>query len=372
MDVIEFDFDDTLTAALLQLRRAVQGEPPIHAAARDATTAYLLSRAHPFFGRPGNRHRRFAIARGAGIAAHALAFVNAAMRDDAGAPVGAIGCFECQDDGDAARRVLDSASDWLRANAGVRRILAPLDFDIWHDHRLMTRGFAAPAFIGEPRNPAWYPGLLAGAGFRPYRRWDSVEVPGSDALAAIMARHAGKAQAAHRAGYRFAPMDPNRSADVRALHAAVTTAFSGFPAFTACSFEDYAAQTRGYAAIVDFRHALLLRSSDGAVAGFAVAFADAAPSAPGAPLDEPGRQAIERSRAPGSRFVFHSIGVLPSAGTGHGLGGALVHETLAGLLRAGAQCVIFALMAQEGPGRRLLGPAALHAQREYVLFEREA
>jgi hypothetical protein len=36
---------------------------------------------------------------------------------------------------------LDAARDWLRDQHGLRRIWGPMNFDIWHSYRFMTRGF---------------------------------------------------------------------------------------------------------------------------------------------------------------------------------------------------------------------------------------
>jgi hypothetical protein len=42
-------------------------------------------------------------------------------------------------------------------------------------HRLMTRGFDRDPFLFEPRNPPYYPTLLAQTGFTPVHRWYSYD-----------------------------------------------------------------------------------------------------------------------------------------------------------------------------------------------------
>jgi hypothetical protein len=83
--------------------------------------------------------------------------VNAAIRDEDGTAVGLIGFFECVEDPVVATVLLDAARDWLREEHGLQRIWGPMNFDIWHSYRFMTRGFDQVPFYGEPDNKACYP-----------------------------------------------------------------------------------------------------------------------------------------------------------------------------------------------------------------------
>jgi hypothetical protein len=66
--------------------------------------------------------------------------------------------------------LLEHAIEWLREKHDLQRIWAPVNFDIWHGYRLMTRGFEEKTFYGEPYNKIYYPGFLAALALPPERR----------------------------------------------------------------------------------------------------------------------------------------------------------------------------------------------------------
>ena len=77
----------------------------------------------------------------------------------------------------AQKWMIGAATRWLRDRHAVRRILGPINFDVWHGYRFMTRGFAEQRFLGEPYNPPYYPELFERCGFVPRQRWNSYEAP---------------------------------------------------------------------------------------------------------------------------------------------------------------------------------------------------
>jgi hypothetical protein len=371
MTVAAVEFDAASTSAFLELRRAIYRSDANWIAPLDATVRSQLSPAYPFYLQPGNRQRRFVATEGGRMVGHVLAQVNAALRDEDGAPVGTIGFFDCIEDYPVAAALLDSAVHWLRREQGLHRVWGPLDFDIWHDYRFMVRGFAEPAFYGEPRNPPYYPEYFQRYGFTVRKRWTSLQVADRGAIEDIMARHAAKYPAVLSAGYRIVPLARAQDADMRALYATQMAAFAGFLGYTHCPFEEYAALFPSHVRVLDLRFVSLLTAPQGSVAAFSIAYPDIADAmrAMRGRSDWMARLRFLLRRRRSRRIIYHSVGVHPAHRAGRGYGDTLVYATLARLLAAGFDNVIFALIADTSGGRGVIGPAIERAQREYALFQ---
>lgn len=85
---------------------------------------------------------------------------------------GLIGLFECVNEYTVAEKLLNSAIRWLREKE-CKVVLGPVDFSIWHNYRFQTSGFDEKPYIGEPRNPSYYPDFFTKFGFEPYLEWQT-------------------------------------------------------------------------------------------------------------------------------------------------------------------------------------------------------
>lgn len=95
--------------------------------------------------------------------------------------VGQLGYFEAEDDPGVLRSLLDLAGPWLRER-GATELWGPIEGGAHRTHRFMTRGFELEPFLFEPRNPPHYPALFEAAGFEPFHRWGSYELPVPDVI----------------------------------------------------------------------------------------------------------------------------------------------------------------------------------------------
>jgi hypothetical protein len=348
LDVRAYAFDPAATEAFVRLWVALHGAPggiPPDPAALRAQLAPDLAIPR----RPGAAHRHFLASRGDAAVGHVSALVNPDLRDHDGMPVGAIGFYECIDDDAVAAALLRSAIAWLRTAGGVRRIWGPLNFDIWHGYRFMTRGLAEPPFAGEPRNRSWYPTHFERAGFRVRKRWHSLSLDDGGQLRGLLARHQEPYRRLRAAGYRFDPLALDRPADVELLYRAECAAFSGFLGYTPLPLEEFARLLSSFARLVDRHFVTLVKDERDQLAGFALAYSDV---------------------AGGRRAILHSIGAMPQErARRHGCGSAIFFHALGELLQAGQGPIVFALLADDSPARRLLGAALDTAQREYTLYE---
>jgi hypothetical protein len=77
---------------------------------------------------------------------------------------GWFGFFECEDDAEAARALLEVAEGWLRAR-GMARMTGPADFTMNDESGIVIEGHDLPPMIRQPWHPPYYQRLLEeGAG----------------------------------------------------------------------------------------------------------------------------------------------------------------------------------------------------------------
>lgn len=76
---------------------------------------------------------------------------------------GLFGFFECEQDPEVARALLDTAEAWLRAR-GRDRMVGPMNFTTNDECGVLVEGFERPAIILTDWTHRYYPGLLEGAG----------------------------------------------------------------------------------------------------------------------------------------------------------------------------------------------------------------
>jgi hypothetical protein len=93
----------------------------------------------------------------------------AAVEDDDyakhhGERVGYFGMFECADDDDAAKGLLDRACAWL-TKRGCIRAVGPMDLSMSYTCGLLVKGYELKPGMNMPWNPPYYQDLIESAGF---------------------------------------------------------------------------------------------------------------------------------------------------------------------------------------------------------------
>jgi hypothetical protein len=373
MGLEAFTFEREPTARFIEMGYELYREDPGWVPPLRRDLEAQLSPGFSFYTRPGNDHRRFLARAGGRVMARAAATVNDALRDAQGARLGAVGFFEAEDDYAAAADVLGAAVDWLRSAHGIRDVRGPLNFDIWHGYRFMTRGFERERFFGEPYNKPYYPGFFQRFGFSVCRRWNSFELPGSRSGAALLSPDPLSWLYFAARGYRFEPFGARPFAEcVALLHDALTQSFASFPAYTAISLDDFG-ELMGLA-----RHVLHPRCStfafdeSGALAGFAGVLIDVADAvrAMNGRSSLASRLRFLWRRRPQHRLLLHLGGITPAEAARHsGLARAMFHYTLGKVCAEGCEALLASLVAQGNPIRRFFGDYAADERREYALYE---
>lgn len=326
-----------------------------------------------FYQKPRNCHRQFLATAGEKVVGRISAMSNQDLKDTDGTPVGTIGFFECINDFVIARDLLDCSIKWLREEIGLCRVWGPMNFDIWHGYRFMTKGFDQKPFYGEPYNKAYYPEFFEKYGFIAKYFWDSVEVTGRKNMQKIVAFGEQRYRYLLTEGYRFEQLNRRQLMDnLDKFHSVLTRSFRDFTGFTPIPLQEFRRlieKTR-YAFHPEFF--TLIYNEKNVIVGFALALleiSDVIRSMNGrCNLLSIFKLFNYKQRT--NRINFYLIGITPEeekkkSGLGRAIGYFMVHQ----ILKQGYETVIFSLMARDNRAQKLLGEHVKKPSREYALFE---
>ena len=373
MGIKAFGFDPTLSDAFVSFAYDLyRGDPQWIPPFRREIYAQLLP-GFPFYKKPGNSCRHFLATGGKKILGRVSAMVNRDLKDRDGRPVGTVGFFECVDDYEVARDLLDAATQWLQEEQRRDRIWGPMNFDIWHCYRMMTHGFDQEPFYGEPYNKSYYPDYFERYGFIAKKQWISVEVSGREALERMIFRGQERYQLLIGKGYRFEDFNPQQLGnEVKKLYSLLTQSFKGFLGFTPLPLEEFENLFTHYRAALHPRLWTFVYDEEGDFVGFGGAFLE---------LSDPVRRMKGRNdvlsklrflyqRRYVNRINFYIGGMTSKEATKKsGLGRAGFYHIVRRILEEGYERVVIALMAEGNPVKGLLKGLPVDTHREYTLYE---
>lgn len=373
MAINHFTFDPLKTDAFLRFGTDLyHGDqrriPPIK---KDMCAQFLPD--FNFYQKPGNRHRHFLATSGGKIVGRVSAIFNQDLMDKDGTSVGSVGFFECIDDFEVTRDLLDCAIEWLREEKKICRIWGPMNFDIWHGYRLMTKGFDQKPFYGEPYNKRYYPDYFVRYGFVPKYFWDSIEITKRGIFEKIISFGEQQQKFLADKGYHFRQPDVKQiRADLKGLHSMLTSAFKGFTGFTPIGIEEFRLLFEKIR--LAFRPELftVIYDENNVIAGFAMALLELSDALRSMKERDNlfARMKFIRSRKHVNRINFYLIGITPEEEKKKsGLGRAISSFMIRKILNMGFETIIFALMSKENRAHKLLGKHGQKSNREYALFE---
>jgi len=186
----------------------------------------------------------------------------------------------------------------------------PINLSIFQQYRTQTAGFAQPAFFGEPRNPDYYPALLAGAGYAPAATWNSWDIPGEAFGPFFEAMQAkGQRRREKLSAYTLAPFDLERfEAECALLYPVVCDTFKENYGYTAISFEEFLQR------FADVKHLMCTGAShkaldaEGRLVAYSYTYADVAAAFQAADGDHT-RLDLTRP-APDAALICHTFGIV--------------------------------------------------------------
>ncbi len=323
--------------------------------------------------RSGSSYRHFLAWSGGRVVGRLSAFINPLLRNDHGEQVATIGNFESIDDPSVSNDLFDAARAWIRETSGCRIIWGPMNYDIWHGYRLMTRGFERVPFCSEPYNKPYYPVLFERAGFRVVQTWNSVELTGREAIEEALRRGKDRYEKVLEKGYRFCPFDTKRSErDMLNLYDVLNRSFSCFLGYTPTRFPEFRRVFGPNKVAIDPPIFVFARDAEDRLCGLAGSFVDVSDGVRSmrGRTTTMARARFAVNRAMSRRAIFYLGGITPEEATKRaGLGRAAFYHVLSQALRRGYTSVVVALMAQGNVVRGVLNGRGASAEREYALYQ---
>ncbi|HWK89049.1 MAG TPA: GNAT family N-acetyltransferase, partial [Longimicrobium sp.] len=187
---------------------------------------------------------------------------------------GFFGFFECVDDGEVARGLVDAAAEWLRAR-GRDRMVGPMNFstnDELSSPGILVEGFDRPPLVMMSHNLPYYGGLMDGAGLVKSKDLVAYWIPSPRPTERVKQ---GLARLTRRIGItiRSAQMK-NLKEEVRKVQEVYNAAWSrnwGFVPMTEAEFNFMAREMRP---VVDPDLVLIAEKEDGEPIGFLLCLPD--------------------------------------------------------------------------------------------------
>jgi len=375
MAIVSFTFDAGLAEKFVELPYTIYRGDPKWIPPQRSQLRSRLSPSFSFYRKKGNVHRHFLAMVDGSARGRISATLNQALRDTDGSAVGCVGMFDCYDDRLIARDLLQAATGWLLEECGVRRIWGPMDFDIWHGYRCMTRGFEHKPFIGEPYNKPYVPGFFEENGFVPKGIWDSIEVSTRDVLERQRDRGERRLRDLLARGYRIEHFNVREfDGQMEVLYEAVRDSFSSFVGYTPITLDEFREIFTPVRHAIDPRFIVFLYNEAGRLAGFAGAFleiSDALRSMEGR-QGMLGTMQFLYQRRHVDRILFYFGGqVAEERRRQSGSGRGLFHYLVKQIVEAGYENMIVALRSSENKSRAFVAGNNETGLREYTLYQLE-
>ena len=297
------------------------------------------------------------------VAGRIGAITNPRLVDVAGAVVGQLGYFECEDNADVARALIDAAGDWLAAQ-GAGSMLGPICGGTHRLHRFLIDGFDTEPFLFEPRNPPHYPRLFEAAGFEIAHQWASYEFTQHqlDRVRTIMEAIARRTPDR----YRIDLPDPSDPMPVLArIHPILDSLWTGHLGYAFLDLVEFAEAYGGLLAIMDQGHLGVLHdAASDADVGCALYYPDYADEVRALDGDASG-WAAWKGAAPVRRYILHTVALAPEA-RNTGAAAGFIRQALTDIDRHGARPFMAGLVTEDMTFFSRLAKAT----RRYAMFSR--
>jgi GNAT superfamily N-acetyltransferase len=202
----------------------------------------LDRRKHPYHQHAESEY--FLAWRGGEVVGRIVATVNHRYNEFLEDRTGFFGFFECTQDEAAARALLQTAEEWLRAR-GMARVLGPVSFSTNEEAPLglLIEGFEHPPILMTGHNPPWYAALIEGGGYGKSNDLVAIKVPNSQNPPERLLR--GVERLEQREGIRVRPFEVKRfREEIEAIKSIYNDSWErnwGFVPMTDAEF-DYAAK----------------------------------------------------------------------------------------------------------------------------------
>jgi len=173
------------------------------------------------------------------------AVVNRAHNEFHDERTGFFGFFECVNDREAAKKLLDAARDWLRQR-DMKTLRGPANFSSNDEWGMLVQGFDMSPVLMMPYNPPYYPELLEGYGLAKAKDLYAYRMLITEGLPDRLRRMADKIE--QREGLTIRPIDmKNFDQELKRIKNIYNNAWSknwGFVPMSEAEFDHLAKQLK--------------------------------------------------------------------------------------------------------------------------------
>ncbi len=235
-----------------------------------------IDKVKNFFYKNGGITELFLVKKNNEVIGRIAAIINPAfMKNDN--RIGFVGLFDCANDYSVAEELLSSAVNWLKIN-GCNEIWGPFDFSMWHNYRLMTEGYETYPYVGEPRNPKYYPVFFEKYGFSVLNTWETQCYSKKD-LELYIAKNKQQSEMYDALGYTLETLNnKNKNNLMHLTYSVISEAYKVFPAFSEISEDDFMEHYKRMPDIIDRDCSFFLRNPEGKFAGLILVMKDLFPA----------------------------------------------------------------------------------------------
>lgn len=342
MKITTFDFEQNLVNDFIDFPWSIyKNNPNWHAPSKD-NLRKQFSLDYPFY-KHGIMKNFLSYGAGGKITGRISAIINHNLHSEI--KTGHIGFFECIEDYETARNLLNHAVDFLRSNH-VKRIWGPINFATLYPYRLLTKGFEKPSFYSDIYTPHYYSLFFERYGFKPLKTYYS---DFCHDLKSVLKRYSKFKKRFEEMGFRTRTVKlDDFENELKLLNALLFEIFKNNFAFSPMDYEEYLHIYGKYNQMIQPEHLRFAYSPDNKPAGFFLAYPDFTGNYP-------------------KTFISKMMGVLPEYAYA-GVGMALLCEMIEYYIKQGFQYSIASLRI-EGNSSLKFGEGIYEDFKEYVLYE---
>ncbi len=201
-----------------------------------------------------------------------VAAINKRLIERENQPIGLFGYFECVEDFEVAKGLLDKAAEWLQER-GIKIIRGPIDLSTHNNCLLLVDGFDSQPFIMMPYNPSYYPEFIERAGWQKAKDAYAYDFDASKPLDDKFERGY---KVASKSGINFRKLrlkGEDFEKDCRSLYQLFTTAFSNNWSSTKRTEEEFLEEAKDLQDLVD-PNIFWIAEDKGEMVGFFMALPD--------------------------------------------------------------------------------------------------
>jgi hypothetical protein len=373
MAIISFTSDDKLQKEYIDLPYKLYDNDHQWIPPQKSDQWDLFNIEYPNYEKDGHRINHFIFKNESSVLGRVSAFKNRELSSPNGDSIGSIGQFECVNDFEVAKSLLSSAITWLKQDSRIKSIWGPMNFDIWHGYRFMTKGFDHKVFAGEPYNKFYYPEFFNRFGFLSKRCWHTIDLNVNDILEKVGKTGTKKIEYLKTQGYEFGSIQMKDFPNVLSkIYNITIRTFSDFPGYTRISKDDFVSL------FMPFKHAFhsnltsFLFDPNCQPVGYTSIFLDVAQAirSMNGKNSTIAKLRFLSKRRKTDRVIFYLCGILPevrhkkvSAGI------ALFTYALMKVRAMGYKKMVFALMSEDNKSQNYVNHYDKEMDREYQLYE---